>query len=180
MEPNPFHTVLWIVLTLAGAPYIGNGQAGANKPRDVEQVIHHRSRLYADPIQDDEQSPPLDHLRNDYRLAAVVAHVRAHEAEIANKIAGYEEWQVVCEVVEPFKGKFGRGKQIEYYVIAETGFRKEGFTGEKIIFLLRHYNKQEKKWFYMALENSTLSYTKASVEKLRLISTRHKKKNLRN
>jgi hypothetical protein len=134
----------------------------------------------ADTAQDDESWPPLDYLRNDYRSGAVVAHVRTRDAGIIKKIGGYEEWHVVCEVVEPFKGKIGRGDQIEYYHTAEAGLGKEWFTGEKIIFLQRHYYRPEKKWIYAALENSTLPYTKDRVEKLRLISTRTTEKTRRN
>jgi hypothetical protein len=133
----------------------------------------------ADTVQDDESWPSLDYLRNDHRSASVVVHVRTREAEIVKKVGAYEDWRVVCEVVEPFKGKFGHGEQIEYYHTAEAGLRKEWFTGEKIVFLLRHYYKPEKKWVYAALENSTLPYTKDRVEKLRLISTHPTKKPLR-
>jgi hypothetical protein len=124
----------------------------------------------ADTAQDDDSWPSLDYLRKDYRSASVVVHMRTHEAEIVKKVGGYEDWRVVCEVVEPFKGKFGRGEQIEYYHTAEAGLRKEWFTGEKIVFLLRHYYKPEKKWVYSAVENSTLPYIKDRIEKLRLIS----------
>jgi hypothetical protein len=133
----------------------------------------------ADTVQNDESWPSFDYLRNDYRSASVVAHVRTREAEIVKKVGGYEDWRVVCEVVEPFKGKFGRGGQIEYYHTAEAGLRNEWFTGEKIVFLLRHYYKPEKKWVYAALENSTLPYTKDRVEKLRLISAHPTEKPLR-
>src|SRR5262245_5246479 len=124
----------------------------------------------ADTAQDDESWPSLDYLRNDYRSAAVVAHVRTREAEMVKKIGGYENWHVVCEVVEPLKGKFGRDELIEYYHTAEAGLQKEWFTGEKLVFLLRHYYEPEKKWVYATLENSTLPYTKDRVEKLRQIS----------
>jgi hypothetical protein len=133
----------------------------------------------ADTAQDDESWPSLDYLRNDYRSASVVVHVRTREALIVKRVGGYEDWRVVCEVVEPFKGKFGRGDQIEYYHTAEAGLRKEWFTGEKIVFLLRHYYKPEKKWVYAALENSTLPYTKDRVEKLRLISAHSTEQPLR-
>jgi hypothetical protein len=180
METNPFHTVLCIVLTLGAAAYGEDSQSITGMPRGVEEVRRQRARLYAGSIQDDEQWPPLDHLKRDYRSVSIVAHVRAGEAEIASSVTGYDSWRVVCEVIEPFKGKFGRGKRVEYYVIAESGFQKERFTGEKIVFLLRHYDKQEKKRVYTALENSTLNYTKPIVEKLRLVSARHKKKSLEN
>ena len=132
-----------------------------------------------DTAQNDESWPSLDYLRNDHRSASVVAHVRTREAEIVKKVGGYEDWRVVCEVVERFKGKFGRGEQIVYYHTAEAGLRKEWFIGEKIVFLLRHHYKPEKKWVYAALENSTLPYTKDRAEKLRLISAHPTGKPLR-
>jgi hypothetical protein len=133
----------------------------------------------AETAQDDESWPSLDYLRNDYRSSSVVAQVRTREAEILKRVGGYEDWHVVCEVVEPFKGKFGRGEQIEYYQTAEAGLRKEWFSGEKIVFLLRHYYEPEKKWIYVALENSTLPYTKDRAEKVRLISSHPTKRRKR-
>jgi hypothetical protein len=123
----------------------------------------------ADAVQDDESWPSLDYLRNDYRSVSVVAHVLVREADVVKRIGGYEDWRVVCEVVEPFKGKFRRNERIEYYHGAEAGLRKEWFNGEKIVFLqLRNY-EPEKRWIYAVLENSTLPYTKDRVEKLRMI-----------
>jgi hypothetical protein len=126
----------------------------------------------ADTAQDNEPWPSLDYLRSDYRSVSVVAHARTRDAGIVKKIGGYEEWRVACEVIEPFKGKFGRGEQIAYYQTAEAGLGKEWFIGEKIVFLMRRYYRPENKWIYAALENSTLPYTKDVVEKLRRISAR--------
>ncbi len=123
----------------------------------------------ADTAQGDESWPSLEYLRNDYRSVSVVAHVLVREAEVVKKIGGYEDWRVVCEVVEPFKGKFRRNERIEYYHGAEAGLRKEWFNGEKIVFLLHRHYEPEKRWIYSVLENSTLPYTKDRVEKLRLI-----------
>jgi hypothetical protein len=131
--------------------------------------------------QDDEQSPSLSYLRMDYRSVKVVAHVRVYDAEIVNRIGGYEDWRVSCEVIEPFKGKFRRGDKIEYYHGAESGFHKEWFYGEKIIFLLRNFYEKEKRWVYAVLENSTLPYAKDRVQKLRAIrrSAQRKRRPLR-
>lgn len=117
--------------------------------------------------QDTEQWPSLAYLRHDYRSASVVAHVRVSEAEIVNRIGGYEDWRVVCEVIEPFKGKFRKGDQLEYYHGAEAGLRKDWFSGEKIVFLQRNFHNQ--RWVYAVLENSTLPYEKERVRKLRRI-----------
>jgi hypothetical protein len=122
--------------------------------------------------QDDEQWPSLEYLRSDYRSSSVVAHVRIHEAEIVNRIGGYEDWRVVCEVIEPFRGKFRKGDKVEYYHGTEAGFRKEWFSGEKIIFLIRNYYEKERRWVYAVLENSTLPYAEHSIEKLREIKRR--------
>ena len=119
--------------------------------------------------QDDAQWPSMSYLRSDYRSVVVVAHVRVQEAEIVNRIVGYEDWRLRGEVIEPFKGKLARGQKIEFYHGAEAGFRKELFLGEKIVFLIRNFHEQDKKWVYAVLENSTLPYTEDRVRKLRTI-----------
>ena len=118
--------------------------------------------------QDDENWPPLSYLRNDYRAVAVVLHVRVERAEITGRIGGYENWRINAVVLESFKGKFKKGDAMEYVHGAEAGFKQEYFTGEKIIFLLAERD-QERKLYYAVLENSTLSYTKDRIDKLRSI-----------
>ena len=118
--------------------------------------------------QDDEKWPPLSYLRSDYKAVSVVAHIRIKEAEITGRIGGYENWRIVAEVVEPFKGKFKKSDVFEYLHGAEAGFKKEYFTGEKIVFLLAERD-QDRKLRYTVLENSTLAHTPDRVTKLRLI-----------
>jgi len=118
--------------------------------------------------QDDDEWPSLSYLRSDYKAVAVVAHVRVKEAEITNRIVGYENWRIRAEVIESFKGKFKKGDAIEFMHGAEAGFKKEIFMGEKIVFLLK-----ERK-YYAVLENSTLPYTEGRVKKLRLIRGRRR------
>jgi len=118
--------------------------------------------------QDDEEWPSLSYLRSDYREVSVVAHVRIQQAEITGRIGGYENWSIKAEVLEPFKGKFKKGDVIDYIHGAEAGFKKEYFTGEKIVFLLAERD-QDRKRIYVVLENSTLSHTPDRVRKLRLI-----------
>jgi hypothetical protein len=62
--------------------------------------------------QDDEEWPSLSYLRSDYKAVAVVAHIRIKEAEITNRIVGYENWRIRAEVIESFKGKFKKGDSI--------------------------------------------------------------------
>jgi hypothetical protein len=119
--------------------------------------------------QTDDEWPPLNYLRSDYKSVRVVAHVRIRESEIVNKIPGYDNWKIVAEVIEPFKGKFRRGAVIEYFHGAEAPSRKEFFTGEKIVFLLAEYDKEKKALRYSVLENSTLAPTPDRVKKLRTI-----------
>src|SRR5256714_1075411 len=119
--------------------------------------------------QADQQWPPLSYLRGDYRDSAIVAHVRVTEAEVVNRIVGLEDWRVVCEIIEPFKGKVRKGERLVYYHGAEAGFRKELFLGEKIVFLHRNFHDKEKKWVYAAIENSTLPFNQDRVRKLRII-----------
>ena len=119
--------------------------------------------------QTDDEWPPLSYLRSDYKSVKVVAHVRIREAEIVNKIPGYDNWKIVAEVIEPFKGKFRKGEVIEYFHGAEAPSRKEFFTGEKIVFLLAEYDRENKALRYSVLENSTLAPTANRVKKLRII-----------
>ena len=118
--------------------------------------------------QDDEEWPSLSYLRSDYREVSVVAHIRIQQAEITGRIGGYENWSIKAEVLEPFKGKFKKGDVIDYLHGAEAGFKKDYFTGEKIVFLLAEHDK-DRKLYYVVLENSTLSHTPDRIRKLRLI-----------
>lgn len=126
--------------------------------------------------QDDPNWPSSSYLKNDYRSSAVVAYVRVTEAEVVNRIPGLEDWRVVCEVVEPFKGKFHKGEKLIYYHGAEAGFRKDLFLGDKIVFLQRNYHEKEKQWVYAAIENSTLPYNEVRARKLRAIRNSAKTK----
>ena len=121
--------------------------------------------------QDDEEWPPLDYLRSDYKAVSVVAHIRIQRAEITSRIVGYENWTINAEVLESFKGKFKKGDVFVYVHGAEAGFKQEYFTGEKIVFLLAERDR-DRKLHYSVLENSTLPYTKDRVAKLRLIRKR--------
>ncbi len=118
--------------------------------------------------QDDENWPSLGYLKNDYKAVSVVAHIRIEQAEITARIGGYENWKINAVVLESFKGKIKKGAAIEYFHGAEAGFKREYFSGEKIVFLLAERDK-DRKLHYSVLENSTLPYTKDRVRKLRLI-----------
>lgn len=121
----------------------------------------------------EDEWPPLSYLRKDYKAVSVVVHIRIEQAEITNRIVGYENWTIKAVVLESFKGKFKKGDAIEYVHGAEAGFKREYFTGEKIVFLLAERDP-DRKLHYAVLENSTLPYTKDSVTKLRLIRKRHR------
>jgi len=125
--------------------------------------------------QEDDDWPSLSYLRSDYKSVSVVAHVRIQQAEITSRIVGYENWSIKAEVVESFKGKFKKGAVIDYVHGAEAGFKKEFFTGEKIVFLLAERD-QDRKLYYAVLENSTLPYTEDRVRKLRLIRQQYASK----
>ncbi len=119
--------------------------------------------------QTDDSWPSLNYLRSDYKSARVVAHVRIREAEIVNRIPGYDNWKISAEVIEPFKGKFRKGEVIEYFHGAEAPSQKEFFTGEKIVFLLGEYDNDKKSMRYSVLENSTLAPAPTRIKRLRLI-----------
>ena len=116
----------------------------------------------------EDEWPPLDYLRSDYKAVSVVAHIRIEQAEITSRIGGYENWKINGVVLESFKGKFKKGDAIEYVHGAEAGFKRDYFTGEKIVFLLAERDP-DRKLYYAVLENSTLQYTNHSVTKLRKI-----------
>ena len=118
--------------------------------------------------QDDDNWPPLSYLKSDYKAVSVVAHIRIKEAAITSRITGYENWTIVAEVLESFKGKFKKGDVFQYVHGAEAGFKQEYFTGEKIVFLLNDRDDDGKRRFAV-LENSTLGHTKDRIRKLRLI-----------
>jgi len=102
--------------------------------------------------QREEVWPSLSYLKNDYKAVSAVAHVRIREAEITGRVGGYENWKIVAEVVESFKGKLRKGDVIEYFHGAEAGLKKEYFNGEKIVFLLADYEADKKTLRYSVLE----------------------------
>ena len=113
--------------------------------------------------QDDDNWPSLSYLRQDYRSVPIVAHIRIEEAEITSRVGGYENWKIRAVVIEPFKGKFKKGDVFTYFHGAEAGFKREYFSGEKIVFLLAEDGH------YAVLENSTLPPNLDRIKKLRLI-----------
>jgi hypothetical protein len=129
--------------------------------------------------QREEDWPSLSYLRNDYRSVSVVAHVLIREAEITGRIGGYENWRVVSEVLESFKGRLRKGEVIEYFQGAEAGLKKEYFKGEKIIFLLVDHEVEKKTLRYSVLENSTLPHTPDRARKLRTIKRSYAKRRSR-
>ena len=124
---------------------------------------------------DDDNWPPLSYLRSDYRHVLVVARVNVRTAEIVNRIGGYEDWHIVGDVIEPFKGKFRKGDPIDFYHGAEKGFQREQFLGDKIVFLERNYVEKERRWVWAVLENSTLPYNSDRAQKLRVIQWSQRK-----
>ena len=120
--------------------------------------------------------PSLKYLKSDYMSVRVVAHVRIREAEIVNRIPGYDNCKISAEVIEPFKGKFRKGEVIQYFHGAEAPSKKEFFTGDKIVFLLGEYDREKKSMRYSVLENSTLAPASDRIKKLRLIRSASQKR----
>jgi hypothetical protein len=120
--------------------------------------------------QDDDDWPPLSYLRQDYRSVPIVLHIRIQQAEITSRVGGYENWKINAEVIEAFKGKFKKGDVFTYFHGAEAGFKKEYFSGEKIVFLLAEDGH------YAVLENSTLPPNADRIRKLRLIKKSSRKR----
>jgi hypothetical protein len=118
---------------------------------------------------ENDEWPSLSYLRSDYRQVAVVARVNVRSAEIVNRVGGYEDWHLVGDVIESFKGKFRKGDPIDFYHGAEKGFRRELFLGDKIVFLERNFVETEKRWVWAVLENSTLAYNADRGRKLGVI-----------
>lgn len=125
--------------------------------------------------QDDEKWPPLSYLRHDYNQSQIVARVTVREAEIVNRMGGYEDWRLVCDVIEPFKGTLRKGQAFIFYHGAEAGFKRETFLGDKIVFLIRNYVEKEKKWVYAVIENSTLPSNEDRLKKLRTIARKKRR-----
>lgn len=128
--------------------------------------------------QDDPNWPSLSYLRQDYKSSKLVARVNVRTAEIVSRIPGYEDWRLVAEVLEPFKGALRKGQEIIFYHGADAGFKKDLFLGDKLIFLIRNYHEQDKQWVYAVIENSTLPSNEDRVSKLRRIG-RTRKRNRR-
>jgi hypothetical protein len=118
---------------------------------------------------EDDNWPSLSYLKSDYRQVSVVARVNVRTAEIVNSIGGYDDWHLVGEVIESFKGRFRKGDPIDFYQGAEKGFRRELFLGDKIVFLERNFVEKEKRWVWAVLENSTLGYNADRGRKLAVI-----------
>jgi hypothetical protein len=112
--------------------------------------------------------PSLSYLRHDYKAVSAVAYVNVFQAEITGRIGGYENWRLVADVFEPFKGRLKRGDRFEFFHGAEAGFKRDHFLGQKIVFLLAERDADGKPR-YTVLENSTLPHTKDRVNKLRVI-----------
>jgi len=126
--------------------------------------------------QTDDNWPSLKYLKSDYKSVRVVAHVRIHQADIVNTIPGYDNWKISAEVIEPFKGKFRKGDVLEYFHGAEAPSKKEFFTGERIVFLLAEYEREQHSMRYSVLENSTLAPAPDRIKKLRLIRSAAQKR----
>ena len=95
--------------------------------------------------QDDPQWPSLSYLRSDYRESVIVAHVRVTQAEVVQRIPGYDDWRIVCDVVEPFKGKFQKGQTLTYWVYAVIENSTLPYNDDRVIKLRKIKRTAQKK-----------------------------------
>lgn len=129
-------------------------------------------------ITDDSGVYSLRSLRNDYKLADVVAYIDIKAKKLINHTegadcdndngAGYCAYRLSGEIKEIYKGK-GNSKTIEFVATSDADYPKKYFLGEKVVFLIRSEEGNGNKSELGTLENSTRSIRHNVIEKLRSI-----------
>ncbi len=119
-------------------------------------------------------------LRNDYRIADVVAYVNVKEKILAdhtngadcdnNKGIGYCSYRLVAELLELYKGEV-KSKVIEFYAGCDATYPKKNFLGEKVIFLILNESEEGKPGSLGSLENSSRTIQHDLLQKMRTIVT---------
>ncbi len=103
-------------------------------------------------------------IRNDLRVADVVAYIDAKEIKIADALgnadcekntgSGYCLYLITADVKELFKGNIKKDK-LEFYVSPDASFPKNKLLGEQVVFLVSGLNEKTKKESLHTIENST-------------------------
>ena len=118
--------------------------------------------------QGDAHTQSSAQLRNDYRKVGMVVHVNVKGIEFAAEDV-HPLYVARAEVIESFKGRVKRGRELKFYLHAEEGTDVNRFLGERIVFLEGEYPVPAggKGWY--ELENSSLTPSKTNVARMRRI-----------
>jgi hypothetical protein len=103
-------------------------------------------------------------IRNDLKVADVVAYVDAKEIKIIDTLgkadcekntgSGYCLYLITAQVKELFKGSIKKDK-LEFYVSPDASFPKNKLIGEQVVFLVSKLDEKTKKESLHTIENST-------------------------
>jgi hypothetical protein len=107
-------------------------------------------------------------LRNDYRKVGAVVHVNVRAVKFAAEDV-HPLYVARGEVIESFKGRLTRGRELEFYFHAEERIDVNRFLGERIVFLEGQYPAPAGRRGWYELENSGLTPSKTNVARMRRI-----------
>jgi len=63
-----------------------------------------------------------------------------------DEIGSHILYEIKCRIIEPFKGKIGRGQSFIYYEDMRKGYDPKGYLGDRIVFLVGSINDLTKRW----------------------------------
>lgn len=146
-------TFLWLI-----AACLVTVSAGMAQEPISSQTLNERLAL------DQEEA---DRLWGDFSAVSLVARVQVESVEETSRVVNLVEYLANAKVIEPFKGSAEKGKTLQYYFIAESGFPANSFCGDHVVFLKRIRSSMTGKPVLSALENSTRLSSKPFLDKLR-------------
>ncbi len=117
---------------------------------------------------DEDSYNSAAYLQKDRHQASYVALIHPLDMAPSDKVKAFGNvYQTRAQVIESFKGGAKAGSPVEFYTVFEEApsdfYRKH----DRIVFLLKGWDKDLKQWIFMELENSTRDATKANLDKLR-------------